>query len=101
MIQPPGSLNQDLVQRLPEAGLTLARTETVVSTDLAAQIRVIRSAYELIADDGTLARKRLVEWSYHYTFRFEAELLLERAGFTLEAVYGGYQREPFRSDSRT
>jgi hypothetical protein len=31
--------------------------------------------------------------------RFEAEHLLHRAGFTVEAVYGGYHREPFTSDS--
>jgi SAM-dependent methyltransferase len=101
LLEPPGSLRQDIVQHLPQAGLTLARTEAVVSTDLAAQIRVIRSAYELIADDGSLTRKRLVEWIYHWTHRFEAEHLLERAGFSIEALYGGYQREPFRSDSRT
>jgi SAM-dependent methyltransferase len=100
LLEPPGSLRQDVVQHVPGEGITIARTETVVSTDLAAQLRVIRSAYELIADDGSLARKRLVEWIYHWTHRFEAELLLERAGFSVEAIYGGYRREPFRSDSR-
>ncbi len=100
LAQPPGSLNQDLVQDVPERGVTVARTETVVSTDLAAQVRVIRSAYEVVARDGSLT-KRFVEWPYRYVFRFEAELLLERAGLQVEAVYGGYQREPFSSDSRT
>ena len=28
------------------------------------------------------------------------EHLLERAGFEIEAIYGGYKREPFVSDSR-
>jgi SAM-dependent methyltransferase len=96
--QSPGSLHQDLVQHDPARGLTLARTETTVSTDLASQVRVIRSAYELVAADGGLT-KRFVEWRYRFTYRFEAELLLERAGLVVEAVYGGYQREPFRSDS--
>lgn len=98
LLRPPGSLHQDLVQHIPERGVTLARTETVVSTDLAAQLRVIRSAYEIVADDGTVTR-RFVEWLYRFTYRFEVELLLERAGFEVEAIYGGYAREPFVSDS--
>jgi SAM-dependent methyltransferase len=100
LLEPPGSLRQDLVERVPERGVTLARIETVVSTDLATQVRVIRSAYEVIADDGSVT-KRLVEWPYRWTYRFEAEHLLERAGFEVEAVYGGYRREPFASESRT
>lgn len=95
---PTGSLHQDLVQQVAEKGVTVARTEAVVSTDLAAQVRVIRSMYEIVSDDGTVS-KRFVEWPFRYTYRFEAELLLERAGFALEALYGGYQREPFVSDS--
>jgi SAM-dependent methyltransferase len=94
----PGSLRQDLVQHVPEWGLTVARTEAVVDVDRAAQVRVIRSAYELVAADGAVT-KRFVEWPYRYTYRFEAEHLLERAGFTVEALYGGYAREPFTSTS--
>lgn len=100
LAEPPGSLRQDLVQRVPERGFTVARTEAVVSTDLAAQVRVIRSMYEVVADDGSV-RKRLVEWPFRYTFRFEAEHLLERAGFQVLAVYGGYEHEVFSSASRT
>jgi SAM-dependent methyltransferase len=100
LLEPSGSLRQDLVQYVPERGVTVARTEAVVSTDLAAQVRVIRSAYEIVADDGSVT-KRFVEWPYRYTYRFEAEHLLERAGFDVEAIYGGYRREPFTSDSPT
>jgi SAM-dependent methyltransferase len=100
LLEPVGSLRQDLVQDVPAQGITVARTEAVVSTDLAAQVRVIRSAYEIVAADG-MVRKRFVEWPYRYIYRFEAEHLLERAGFTIEALYGGYQREPFSSESRT
>ena len=100
LLEPPGSLRQDLVGHLPEQGVTVARTEAVVSTDLAAQVRVIRSAYEIVADDGSVT-KRFVEWPYRYTYRFEAEHLLERAGFEIEAAYGGYRREPFTYESRS
>src|SRR5712692_472636 len=51
------------------------------------------------AAPGSIVAKRFVEWPYRWTYRFEAEHLLERAGFTVEAVYGGYQREPFTSSS--
>jgi SAM-dependent methyltransferase len=95
----PGSMKDDLLQRVPDRGFTLSRIESVVSTDLARQVRVIRSAYEVIADSGSPVTKRFVEWPYRWTHRFEAEHLLERAGFMVEAVYGGYQREAFTSSS--
>jgi len=60
---------------------------------------VIRSAYEVVTDDGAVT-KRFVEWPYRFTYRFGVELLLERAGFEVEAIYGGYEHEPFVSDSR-
>jgi SAM-dependent methyltransferase len=95
----PGAMHADLLQRVPERGYTLSRVESVVSTDMARQVRVIRSAYEVIDDRGALIEKRFVEWPYRWTHRFEAEHLLERAGFELEAVYGGYAREAFTSGS--
>jgi SAM-dependent methyltransferase len=96
---PQGSMRDDLLQRVPERGFTLSRVESVVSTDLARQVRVIRSAYEMIDDSGAVIAKRFVEWPYRWTYRFEAEHLLERAGFVVEAVHGGYRREPFTSSS--
>ena len=95
-----GSVWQDLAHHDEQRGLTVARTETVVSTDLARQIRVMRSVYEIVSADGSV-RKRLVEWPFRFTYRYEAEHLLERAGFSVEAVYGGYRREPFETDSST
>jgi SAM-dependent methyltransferase len=95
----PGSMRDDLLQPVPDSGFTLSRVESVVSTDLARQVRIIRSAYEIIDDHGSVVAKRFVEWPYRWTYRFEAEHLLARAGFTVEAVHGGYQREPFTSSS--
>jgi len=96
----PGTMRDDLLQRVPARGYTLSRVESVVSTDLTRQVRIIRSAYEVIDDSGSIVTKRYVEWPYRWTYRFEAEHLLARAGLTVEAVYGGYQREPFMSTSR-
>jgi SAM-dependent methyltransferase len=97
---PPGSVRQDLVHADADQGITVARTETMVSTDLAAQVRVIRSAYEVVAADGSLT-KRFVEWPLRFTYRFEAEHLLERAGFAIEGVYGDYRRQPYTADAPT
>jgi SAM-dependent methyltransferase len=94
LAQADGSLRQDLCEEDPARARTVMRTETVVRTDRVAQVRVIRSAYEIVGHDGSLS-KRIVEWPFRYTFRFEAEHLLERAGFSIEALYGGYGREPF------
>jgi len=98
---PAGAMRDDLLQRVPDRGYTVSRVESVVSTDLARQVRIIRSAYEVIDDTGSIRTKRLVEWSYRWTYRFEAEHLLARAGFSVETVYGNYQREPFNSSSAT
>jgi SAM-dependent methyltransferase len=98
---PVGSMRDDLLQHIPERGFTVSRVESVVSTDEARQIRIIRSVYERIDDCGAVLEKRFVEWPYRWTYRFEAEHLLERAGFEITALYGGYQREPFTSDSAT
>ncbi|MBV9579650.1 MAG: class I SAM-dependent methyltransferase [Chloroflexi bacterium] len=94
-----GSMRDDLLQYVAEQGFTLSRVESVVSTDLARQIRVIRSIYETVDDTGKVLDKRFVEWPYRWIHRFEAEHLLHRAGFEVEAVYGGYQREAFTSES--
>jgi SAM-dependent methyltransferase len=96
----PGSLHQDLVEYAPTLAATVARTEAVVRTDLVDQVRVTRSGYDVVANDGTV-KKRFVEWSYRFAYRFEAEHLLERAGFAVEAVLGGYAREPLTSTSPT
>jgi SAM-dependent methyltransferase len=97
--QPSGSMRQDLFAELPDGGF-VSRTETAVSTDRARQVRVIRSAYEIAAGDGTVV-KRVVEWPFRYTYRFEAEHLLARGGFDVEAVSGGYEGEPFTGESDT
>jgi ubiquinone/menaquinone biosynthesis C-methylase UbiE len=96
--QQPGSLRNDLTHDVEGQGIVVSRTETAVSTDFATQVRVIRSAWEVIARNGAVT-KRIVEWPFRFTYRFEAELLLERAGFEIEHVYGGYQREPYAADS--
>jgi ubiquinone/menaquinone biosynthesis C-methylase UbiE len=96
---PTGSMQHDLLQHVPERGFSLSRVESVVSTDLARQVRVIRSIYESVDDGGQVIDKRFVEWPYRWMYRFEAEHLLRRAGFEIEAVYGGYAGEAFTGEA--
>jgi SAM-dependent methyltransferase len=101
LTSPPGAMYNDVLQHSPEHAITISRVECVLEIDLSRQVRTIRSAYEVIDDRGSVLSKRFVEWAYRYTYRFEAEHLLERAGFEIETLYGGYQREAFTSQSPT
>ena len=94
--RPAGSVRQDVAGEVGEA--RVLRTETVVSTHLAEQRRVMRSVYDVVEKDGTV-RKHVVEWGLRYTYRFELEYLLEICGLEVLAVTGGYRGEPFEADS--
>jgi hypothetical protein len=96
--EPVGRLRDDLVAT-SAAGVTVARAESVVHVDFSRQVRTIRSAYEVIDATGVIVQKRFVEWPYRWTYRFEAEHLLERAGLHVESLFGGYAGEPFTSES--
>ena len=54
--------------------------------------------YDRRRPDGTLARNT-VTYTLRYVHRFELELLLEVAGFRVEAIYGSYQLDPLEDES--
>jgi SAM-dependent methyltransferase len=99
LAEPPSRPVLDLSQEVPEDGSLVTRTVSVVSTDLASQIRVTRSEYEIVAADGAV-RKRIVEWPLRWVHRFEVEHLLARAGFEVVSVSGGYHGEPYTGEGR-
>jgi SAM-dependent methyltransferase len=86
----------DLSSQTPD-GRVVNRMVSVIATDIGSQVRVLRSEYEIVAPDGSM-RKRIVEWPLRWTHRYEIEHLLERAGFALESVEGGYEREQFHGE---
>lgn len=43
--------------------------------------------------------RHVFEFDLRYVYRFELELLLDKAGFQVEAMYGSYQLEPFCGES--
>ena len=62
------------------------------------QLQIYTLMYDTIGADGNV-RRTVVTMPLRYTFRYEAELLLERTGFAVETVFGSYQMDPFDSDS--
>ncbi len=71
----------------------LART-----VDPATQLMAVNHIYDEIAPDGAM-RRTVAAFTLRYIWRYEAELLLDKAGFILEEVYGDWDLAPFFSDS--
>ena len=68
------------------------------TVDQAAQTLHVTMIYDETAPDGLL-RRTVAPYDIHYMGRCEAELLLEKAGYVMEAVYGGWDLAPFESHS--
>jgi SAM-dependent methyltransferase len=100
LAEPLATPRLDLSQELPDEGLLVNRTVTVMETDLATHVRVLRSEYEVAASDGSVT-KRFVEWPWRWVRRFEIEHLLACTGFAVEEISGGYLGEPFTGEGRT
>jgi SAM-dependent methyltransferase len=92
-----GRLEWDKTWTDPQTGATVMKwiTRTV---DLAAQALHVTLIYDEVAADGGL-RRTVVPYDARYLWRFEAELLLDKAGFALEALFGDWDMAPFESAS--
>ncbi len=91
------SLRYDFVRRLPRGG-KLVRL-SLSSYDTATQILSMRLFYELYDEGGRLDEKRMHDLSIRVVGRGELELMLRLSGFEVEAVYGGFEGEPFMGSS--
>lgn len=67
-------------------------------TDAARQRQSVEFIYDELQEDGTVVRRAL-PFVMRWLYRYEAQHLLARAGWQLEAVYGDYDLEPFGSES--
>jgi hypothetical protein len=54
--------------------------------------------YDDTASDGSV-RRSVTRFSLRYTYRYEMELLLDKAGFTLEDLYGSYEFDEYSTGS--
>jgi ubiquinone/menaquinone biosynthesis C-methylase UbiE len=52
--------------------------------------------FEDLDESGVVVSKRYVPLNLRYFYRFEMQHLLELCGYRLEALYGDFQRGPFR-----
>lgn len=78
---------------LPD-GRRVVRSLRLASRDYATQVQVVEIAHEITWPDGRVERHADTT-RLRYIFRYEAEHLLEREGFTVEAVYADYDGRPY------
>lgn len=77
-------------------GRSVIRSSRFVSKDLHAQVSHIELIYEITHPDART--ERLVHaFPMRYLYRYEAEHLLARCGFTVEALYADHDRSPYGS----
>ncbi len=89
-------LRYDFTRELPRG--TLERF-SVSRYDPATQLLSMRLFYELYDREGQLESKRMHDLAIRVVGRGELELMLKLAGFEVEAVYGGFEGEPFDGQS--
>lgn len=94
--QPEGVLVHQWSRREPDGAL--ASKWWLRQIDAARQLQHLTALYDVAAPDGTL-RRWVHELSLRYYYRYELEWLLQRAGFRVEGVYGGYALEELAGDS--
>ena len=98
LVDPPGGseLRHDFTRELPGGWLDRF---SVSRYDAASQLLEMRLFYELYGASGELEDRRAHDLTIRVTGRSEMELMLRLAGFELEAVYGGFEGEPFAAGS--
>jgi SAM-dependent methyltransferase len=67
--------------------------------DAASQLLSMRLFYELYGREGELENKLAHDLAIRLVGRGELELMLRLAGFEVEAIYGGFEGEPFTAGS--
>jgi SAM-dependent methyltransferase len=78
---------------LPD-GTRCVRRHRILHRDHFQQLTQVELLYDLTYTDGT--EERLIHaFEMRHLFRYEAEHLLARAGFELEAVFADYHKNPF------
>jgi SAM-dependent methyltransferase len=78
-------------------GRKVVRRHRIVARDLHNQINQVELIYYVTHPDGT--QERLMHaFPMRYLFRFEAEHLLVRCGFEVEAIYADFDKSPYGSE---
>jgi SAM-dependent methyltransferase len=77
-------------------GRRVVRSHKILAQDRFTQVNRYEMIYDITHPDGRKERQ-IQPFSLRYTFRFEAEHLLARAGFTVEHLYGGLDKSAYGS----
>jgi len=98
LVDPPGGpeLRHDFTRDLPDGRLDRF---SVSRYDAASQLMQMRLFYERYGASGMLESRRAHDLTLRITNRDELDLMLQMAGFEVEAVYGGFEGEMFTSTS--
>ena len=96
LVDPPGGpgLRYDFTRELPDGRLDRF---SVSHYDAATQLMQMHLFYERYGASGELESRRAHDLTIRVVGRSELDLLLQTAGFEVEAVYGGFEGEPFTS----
>jgi SAM-dependent methyltransferase len=86
----------DFTRELPDGRL---ERFSLSHYDAASQLLEMRLFYELIDEDGSPQSSRAHDLKIRVTNRDELIPMLQLAGFEVEAVYGGFEGEPFTAES--
>lgn len=98
LVDPPGGpeLRHDFTRELTNGRLDRF---SVSSYDAATQLMHMRLFYERYGVSGALESRRAHDLTIRIVGCSELNLMLQVAGFEVEAVYGGFEGEPFTSAS--
>jgi SAM-dependent methyltransferase len=89
-------LQHDFTRETPDGWLDRF---SVSRYDATSRVMEMRLFYELYGDDGGLQSRRAHDLAIRITGRDELQTMLRHAGFRIESVYGGFEREPFTAES--
>ncbi|MCA1687612.1 MAG: class I SAM-dependent methyltransferase [Actinobacteria bacterium] len=98
LAEEPGGpeLRHDFTRELPDGRIDRF---SVSRYDAASQLLRMRLFYELYGAAGVLKERRAHDLTIRVVGRAELELMLRLVGFEVEAVYGGFEGEPFAAES--
>lgn len=98
LVDPPGgpALRHDFTRDLPDGRLDRF---SISRYDATTQLMEMRLFYERYDASGTLENRMAQNLKIRITNSDELGLMLRLAGFEVEAVYGGFEGEPFTSMS--
>lgn len=90
---PPREFHHQFTAPHPVTGRQLTKF-AACETDCARQMDTYTYFYDEVLESGAVKRV-VARLSVRYFARFELELLLERSGFQVEALYGSYSLDPY------